>query len=244
MHIKEKDLRQYLKSKSYSMSILSEIKAIATPDEADTEGDDLARIAEIAEIVKSRRAREHFAIHDVLTFGDLEYEVIGFDHDKDADDETAPTMTLMCKTLTAPHRMHGGACENGWTDTELRAWLNNEYINELPDELVPYIRNTARSVKNYKGEVFQTIDRLFVPTESEVFGSAIWSEHEDGPRYEAFATSRDRVRFDEDGDRSGWWLSSAGVGNSALCADVGSDGGADYATATGSSIRAPLCFCI
>ena len=140
-------------------------------------------------------------------------------------------------------RMHSGACERGWIDTELRKWLNNHFIDTLPDELLPHIRPTQKITHNSKGEAFKTIDSLFIPSESELFGSAIWSDYEDGPRYEAFATSNDRLRIDEDGDGCWYWSRSFVGGNSTNCAYVSYYGYASYHSASNTSIRAPLCFC-
>lgn len=200
-------------------------------------------ISEICEIVKSGKAREHFSVHDTLTLGGYEMEIIGFDHDQ--AENGGHTMTLMAKTLLPYRRMHSGACKRGWIDTELRKWLNSEFIKQLPEELVQHIAPVVKSTHSSSGEVYETVDRLFVPSESEYFGSAIWSDYEDGPRYEAFATSELRVRRDEDGDADWYWSRSfLSGGNSTYCASVNSGGGATSPSASNTTIRAPLCFCL
>ena len=200
-------------------------------------------ISEICEIVKSGKAREYFSIHDTITLAGYEMEVIGFDHDK--TEAGGHTMTLMAKTLLPYRRMHSGACKRGWVDTELRKWLNNDVIKQLPEELVRHIAPAVKSTHSSSGEVYETVDRLFVPSESEYFGSAIWSDYEDGPRYEAFATSELRVRRDEDGDADWYWSRSYMSGGSSTgCALVGSGGYASADSASLTAIRAPLCFCL
>ena len=205
-------------------------------------------IAEICEIVKSGKAREHFSIHDTLTLGGYEMEVIGFDHDTTLGQRHVAredhTMTLMAKTLLPARRMHSGACERGWIDTELRKWLNEEFVKQLPDELVQHIAPVFKLTHSANGEVYETRDKLFIPSESELFGSAIWSDYEDGPRYEAFATSELRVRVDEDGDGDWYWSRSAYGGTSTYCAFVYHYGAASYTSVFSISIRAPLCFCL
>lgn len=53
-------------------------------------------------------------------------------------------------------------------------------------------------------------------SESEMFGSAIYSPAEDGKRYEAFATRGDRMVFRENGSTS-FWLRSAAVDYGTFC---------------------------
>ena len=231
--INEQALRSYLESKSLDSAIFDEIKALAG-----------RTIAEIVEIIRNGKAREHFRIHDVLNLFGYELEVIGIGHDMAADNLDRPTITLMAKSLLHARRMHPGACQRGWIDTELRKWLNTEFITQLPEELTQHICEVVKLTHNSKGEAFETVDKLFIPAESELFGSAIWSAQEDGPRYEAFATSDDRMRFDEDGDGCWYWTRSAGGGDSTYCALVASGGLASAGGASSAAVRAPLCFCL
>ena len=202
-------------------------------------------LAEAAEIVRDGRAREVFSIHDTITCGGYELEVIGINHDKADGDVGRPTMTLMAKTLLPAHRWHDGACERGWIDSEIRDWLNNVFFAELPDEITQHVWSVRKTTHNSYGEAFETTDELFLPSESEMFGSAIWAECEDGPRYEAFATAKDRLRFDEDGDSDWYWTrSSVRGGYSTYAANVSSYGGASSNGASHASVRVPLCFAI
>ena len=199
-------------------------------------------VAELSNIVISGKAREHFKIRDVVTLFGIELEIIGFDHDKIAGDETRHTITLMAKVLCPERRWHSGSCERGWIDSEIRAWLNEEYIEHLPAELAAHIHSTEKLSHNYKGDAFTTTDKLFIPSESELFGSAIWSDYEDGPRYEAFTNCETRVRVDEAGDRNWYWTRSAHGGDSTSVAYVSSNGTAGSGGASNTTIRAPLCF--
>lgn len=202
-------------------------------------------LAEAAEIVRDGRAREVFSIHDTITCGGYELEVIGIDHDKADGDTSPPTMTLMAKQLLDTHQWHDGSCERGWVDSDIREWLNDEVIDELPNEITKHICTVRKITHNSDGERFETTDKLFLPSESEIFGSAIWAECEDGPRYEAFATAKDRLRFDEDGDSDWYWTrSSVRGGSSTNAAYVNNGGSANTSYATTAGIRVPLCFAI
>ena len=200
-------------------------------------------IGDLSEMVTSGKARSRAKIHDRVTLAGREFEIIGIDHDTDIDNMASPTITLMAKLLLPTRRMHSGKCERGWIDTELRAWLNDEIINSLPAELVSHIRRVVKTTHSHKGDVFETTDKLFIPSESEMFGSAIYSDFEDGARYEAFSTSEHRVRYDEDGYPCSYWTRSPYGGTSANCASVTISGHASVNPATVTGIRAPLCFC-
>ena len=197
-------------------------------------------IEEMSDDLQSGELR--LGIHDTVNLAGYEFEIIGFDHDRSAEDSDLSTITLMAKTLLAPRRMHGGACEHGWIDTELRAYLNNEFIKTLPQELVAHIEPVRKTTHSYNGVAYETTDKLWIPSESELFGSAIYSDHEDGERYEAFDTSESRVRIDNDGNRDWYWTRSARGGNSSGFAYVSYGGYANDINASGASIRAPLCF--
>ena len=198
--------------------------------------------SEVSRIVREGEARNHFKIHDVLRFGELELEVIGFDHDKHEDNPDRPTMTVLGKQIIERRAMHRGDCPRGWIDADLRKWLNEEALFSLPGDLREVIIPVKRHSVNSEGKLFVTVDRLFVPSESELFGSAILSAREAGERYEAFATSEDRVRFDADGDSWFWWCSSSRAGYSGTFTAVTSGGHPSLHAATYAYVGAPLCF--
>ena len=199
-------------------------------------------VADLSEKLQGGYARNHFSIGDTITFGDLAMEIIGINHDKDAEHRDCNTITLMSRKLLEPRRWHDGACPGGWADSEIREWLNGEFINTLPPELIPHICTVGKLTHTSDGEAIKTLDRLFIPSESELFGSAIWAAAEDGERYEAFKTSADRMCYDADGDPSWYWTRSPGGGSSAGVALVGGDGAASYANATDSAIRVAFGF--
>lgn len=198
-------------------------------------------VEQISAIVESGNAREHFKIRDVIEAFGRKLEVIGFDHDEDDETEGRHTMTVFEKETDVQRRMHGKECKRGWIDTELRQWLGEQF-ETLPDELQKAIRPVRKLTHNGQGEAFITVDKLFLPSESELFGSAIWSDFMDEERYEAFACCNDRVRHDKDGDRCWYWTRSSLGGNSTYFALVGSYGYPTYAGAAGTYLSAPLCF--
>lgn len=184
---------------------------------------------------------ERFKLCDVVEDFGYHFEIIGYRHDRAEEDKRRPTVTVMTKELLPAHRMHSGACPNGWVDTELRHWLNHDVLESLPDALRELIQPTVRESVDCKGRKHTSTDMLFLPTESELFGSAIYSPAECGVRYPAFSTSESRVRVDEDGDTRWYWTSSASSGHATAFVLVASYGYTYYSNAS-NAFRAPICF--
>lgn len=184
---------------------------------------------------------ERFKLGDVIEDFGYHFEIIGYFHDRAEEDKERPTITVMSKELLPAHRMHSGACPNGWVDSELRHWLNHDVLESLPDALRELIQPTVRESVDYKGRKHTSTDMLFLPTESELFGSAIYSPAECGSRYPVFSTSESRVRVDEDGDTRWYWTSSAYSGGATYFVNVSGNGCAHSGNASGA-VRAPICF--
>lgn len=202
---------------------------------------ELSPLAKLQSAVRAWNAQEHYKVHDVIEDFGYSFEIIGFNHDKNADDENRPTVTLMAKELLPEHRMNPGKCERGWVDSELRKWLNEEFINTLPSELVELIQPTWKKSLDSCGRFYDTVDKLFIPTESELFGSAIYSLDMCGERYEAFENSKDRQRIGDNDKPDGYWTFSVIAGNSNAFVLVSNIGLVSIGTAS-LARRAPFCF--
>lgn len=215
-------------------------KTILTPEQIKELGFPVS--SPLADLVKDVRAgKQPYHPGKVLEDFGRKFKILGYNHDAAADATAAYTVTLMCLDMTPEHRMHGGSCPGGWEDSELRKWLNNDYFKTLPTELQKMIHPTIRKSNDSSGRIHTTEDKLFLPTESELFGSAIYSACECGERYPAFCTSKDRVVVDEDGDGRWYFTSSAYAGNSTSFVLVYYLGYVGTNSAS-SAIRAPFCF--
>lgn len=73
---------------------------------------------------------KRFKLRDVIEDFGYHFEIIGCCHDRAEEDEERLTVTVMSKELLPAHRMHSGACPNGWVDTELRHWLNHDMLEK------------------------------------------------------------------------------------------------------------------
>lgn len=95
---------------------------------------------------------------------------------------------------------------------------------------------------------WQDAGKLWIPSEVEVYGCEHWGSKNGFSgggyqQYPIFVTNMKRVKGAGDGgERSAWWLSSALGGYSTHCARVNASGYAYYTAASGTALRAPLCF--
>lgn len=204
---------------------------------------ELSELAQLRKSLRENRFIEQFHVGDVLEDFGYHFEIIGYYHDAPIDPEqiTRPSVTLMAKELLPKHRMHDGECLNGWIDTELRKWLNTEVFDSLPDGLKTMIQPTKRFSMNCIGNKSICEDKLFIPTESELFGSAIYSPAECGERYSVFSNSNRRICYDENGNPACYWTSSAYTGYSTAFVSVSSYGHVGNSSAS-FALRAPFCF--
>lgn len=171
----------------------------------------------------------------------MKFKILGYSHDVSAETHNSHgTVTLMCLNAP-PHWMCANSCPGGWKDSDMRMWLNNDYLRTLPVGLQELIRPTIRKSTDAEGRYHTTTDLLFLPTESELFGSAIYSACECGSRYPTFCASKDRILTDDNGNRFNWWTSSAYAGSESGFVLVNTNGIVNSSHAS-NVILAPFCF--
>lgn len=87
--------------------------------------------------------------------------------------------------------------------------------------------------------------KLWVPTEHEVFGTAIWATKGYGQglavQYPLFTQAKNRIKHDADNNRCSWWLASAASGTETNACSVNPNGFA-HSIDMNTSIFFPLCF--
>jgi len=120
--------------------------------------------------------------------------------------------------------------KGGWKESEMRKHLNEEVIMLLPDDLKYLI--IPRKLKT-KDSSFDTNDSLWLLSKMEVFGEESGEEVGD-VHFPLFETERDRVKNDEDGSASNWWLRAPGTAGSGGFWFVGAGGGSNGYYAGGS----------
>lgn len=140
--------------------------------------------------------------------------------------------------------------EGGWNESQMAEYLNGEVYESMSPALREAIsvHETITSKGGRSHELQTRHDRVFLPTEKNVFGEAVFSaeeEAEQNPRWELFKETKERIRTigDEYGPAVSWWESSPDVSASAYFCGVHAAGTPRYRSASYANGVLP-CFCI
>lgn len=128
----------------------------------------------------------------------------------------------------------------GFADSDVKRYLNEEVFNNLPEDLRNAIAEVERKQEN--GE--SSLCRLFLPTESELFGDCCYSEDSTYSQIEYYKDRRNRIKCNRKGGSPDWyWAASVRSGASTHCVGVTGNGLSNYWTAS-SGLYVPVCFVI
>ena len=121
----------------------------------------------------------------------------------------------------------------GFADSDVKRYLNEEVFNSLPEELRNVIAEVERKQEN--GE--SSLCRLFLPTESELFGDCCYSEDDTYNQIEYYKCNR------KGGSPDWYWTASVRSGHSTYCVPVNIHGNSNHWDA-GTELYVPVCFVI
>lgn len=202
-----------------------------------------SEIAKMSRLSKAGEAADNYNVHDTIVVDGITFEIVGIGHDIDASTGRNNTVTLRQVDHIKKSRINPGSCPDGFAASELDKSLMELPQSWIPESILPYVRTVSKKYVTCDGSVKVMYRKLWVFSESEMFGSAIYSPAEDGKRYEAFATSEDRVAYDENGSACSVWLRSAYVGNPNYFCEISKFGGANFNN-TNDSSGVALGFCV
>lgn len=201
----------------------------------------------------------HISIGDQISYMmdgySYPFRIMGFNHyDKSDNSGKAGILMQMVDCFGTKLKMNSSMTSNdGCGNSDLRTWMNGTMLGYLPSTTQSIIKQvnilTATSVSD--ATIATTADKLFVPAEVEVFGSATYakggtSEGTWYAWYKTYNTLANRVKESAD-IIVRWWLRSpvnwdSGYEYSYFC-NVFDDGDIDYSKASRSDGVSP-CFCI
>ena len=202
-----------------------------------------SEIAKMSRISKAGEAKGHYKVHDTIIVDGITFEIVGIDHDIDALTGEYNTITLRQVDHIKKSRIDPDPCPGGFVASELDNSLMKSPQNWIPESILPYVREVSKEYVTHDGKIKVRPRKLWLFSESEMFGSAIYSPAETGERYEAFATSKNRIVNDENGSACAAWLRSAYVNHTNYFCEI-----SKFGSASGSYIDKPygvaLGFCI
>ena len=202
-----------------------------------------SEIAKMSCISKAGKAKDYYNVHDTIVVDGITFEIVGIGHDIDALTGRNNTITLRQVNHLKKSRLNHGPCPDGYAASELDQSLIESPQSWILDSILPYVREVSKAYVTCDGSIKVMYRKLWVFSESEMFGRAIYSPAEDGKRYEAFATRKDRVAYDKNGSACRVWLRSASVDSSISFCMVNASGSASIDIAYASRGVA-LGFCI
>lgn len=192
--------------------------------------------AQVKELVAAGALKVGDEISDNLLTGQKMVYVVA--------DITEGEVKFISKDLLA-ERMEwneSGRNTGGFKESDLCRYLNEVVWATLPEELRAVI-SERECLQIVEGKEDRFMLKLWLPSEFEVFGDSWASEVEEGQQFELFKDPRNRVKFDQDGERASWWLLSVCAGYSTNACYVGHYGGATITSCT-NALRVPVCFSI
>lgn len=200
-------------------------------------------IAKMSRISKAGEAKDYYKVHDPIVVEGITFEIVGIGHDIDAVTGKYNTITLRQIDHIKKSHINSIFCPDGFVDSYLDKSFINSPQNWIPESILPYVREVSKKYVTPDGKIKVRPRKLWLFSESEMFGSAIYSPAEDGERYGAFATSKDRIVKGEDSSVCEAWLRSSYGSNSNYFCLVNASGRGNFNFATYSHGVA-LGFCI
>lgn len=206
--------------------------------------DEVARSGK-APLVLGLGAFKHFTLKNGET---VKARIIDFNHDPLADDPgQAPTTWELVATMAEERPMNKERTNaTSWEGSDLRAWLNNDLWELLPDDLKaiikPVLKLTASTEK--KDQLIETRDKLFIKSEREMTGRCFYSAPGEGRQYALYAAEGVSWAMRNPTGGDAWpWLRSPYASYATRFCHVSSDGAPNYNIA-GRTYGVAFGFCV
>lgn len=136
----------------------------------------------------------------------------------------------------------------GWTSSARRTWCNDVYYNALPDSFKSMVKPVKKltSAGAQSTTINTTVDKVFLLSEVEIYGTTTYSVAGEGSQYTYYETASNRYKNPKWSSSSNsciyWQRSPYSSGSTHFCS-VNIGGSASYYSAGGAYGLAP-CLCI
>ena len=126
-------------------------------------------------------------------------DIIGKDHDTYADGSgTAPLTLQMHEVYSLTYAMRSdGHNTDGWENSIVRTTAMSEILNKFPDEVRAAVREVSKltGAGSASTTIVTTVDKLFIPSETELFGRVNIGAPGEGTQYPYYGTSANRKKY-------------------------------------------------
>ena len=250
---------------AYSWEELSQISALIAQASSDAEG---LQIASQYNLCAPDGTLDGTQAKQVALLDGTETEayIAGFRHDDRADGAGKAGITFIFSDIVATHDMNDtDGNDGGWEQSALRAWMNDELLSQLPDDLRGVVLPVSKLTNNTgfaveADAVTATQDTLWVPSLCELCGTDAVSDgggdtvyDAEGSQYQVFSDIED-----EDGDEDAflvrglagtssamsWWERTPYTDNDYYFMSVSEDGTAGYYRGTHNELGVVPGFCL
>ena len=134
-----------------------------------------SEIAKMSRISKAGEAEAYYNVHDTIVVDGITFEIVGIGHDIDALTGKYNTITLRQVDHIKKSRIDPGSCPDGFAASELDKFLIKSPQSWIPESILPYVRTVSKEYVMHNGSIKVMCRKLWVFSESEMFGSAIYS---------------------------------------------------------------------
>lgn len=177
---------------------------------------------------------------------DYQIDIIGKNHDDYSDGSgKAPLTFQMHDCYGTRYAMNSSETNSGgWTSCAMRSKRLPAILALMPTEVQNGIRevNKQTSEGDYSATINTTVDKLFLLSEIEIFGSITYSYKGEGTQYDYYKAGNSRVK-NSNGKAFGWQERSPDGYNSTSFCFVTHSGSADYDRASvGYGVAFAFCF--
>ena len=172
-------------------------------------------------------------------------DIIGKNHDTYAAGGTAP-LTFGLHDCYADTKAMNSSNTNsgGWKNSAMRTTHLPAILALMPTEVQNGIREVSKkaSVGGASSTIETVSDKLFLPSEVEIFGSTSYSAEGEGTQYDYYKAGNSKVKK-RNGSAASWWERSPNASYSTYFCLVNSDGSADVNYAfNASGVAFGFCF--
>ena len=122
-------------------------------------------------------------------------------------DHPKATLTFLAKNLLAEARVYSAASTDFWSSSDLRAWLNGDFLTSLPSDLQTVI-SEVNKISNAGSNLVTTQDKCFIPSSSEIGLTIKYTPDGQGTAYSVFTDDASRNKATTDGVTRTWWTRS------------------------------------